>query len=124
MWSTYFDDAVGEVERRLHAATGRARNVTARDSFSFLHLPLVAGIVLLALGSRRRSGAWRNPLKLVPAMALCGGVALYFLADVAFRWRGLGGRIDRQRLVAAGACLALVPLATALPAWAALVCVA
>ena len=56
LWWTYFDDALERVEARLHALPiGLARNRVARDTFSFLHLPLVAGIVLLALGARRRS---------------------------------------------------------------------
>ena len=56
LWWTYFDDALERVEARLHGgARTLARNRAARDAFSFLHLPLVAGIVLLALGVRRAS---------------------------------------------------------------------
>jgi low temperature requirement protein LtrA len=124
LWWVYFDDALELVERRLHAVpTGRARNVMARDAFSFLHLPLVAGIVLLALGVKKTLGDVDEPLKLVSATALCGGAALYLAADVAFRRRCLDA-IDPQRLAAAGACLAVLPLATELPALAALACVA
>ncbi len=67
-----------------------ARNPTARDSFSFLHLPLVAGIVLLALGVKKTLEDVDEPLKAVAAVGLCGGVALYLVADVAFRRRCLG----------------------------------
>jgi low temperature requirement protein LtrA len=129
LWWVYFDDALELVERRLHALpAGRPRNVAARDSFSFLHLPLVAGIVLLALGVKKTLEHVDDPLKEVAAVALCAGVALYLAADVAFRWRCLGA-LDRQRLVAAFACVALLPLALELPALAALaaaaaVCVA
>ena len=49
----------------------------ARDAFSFLHLPLVAGIVLLALGVKKTLEHVDDPLKLVAAVGLCGGVALY-----------------------------------------------
>ena len=113
LWWVYFDASLEQVEHRLAAATGRARNVMARDTFSFLHLPLVAGIVLLALGVKKTLGDVDEPLKAVSAAALCGGAALYLAADVAFRRRCLG-TLETQRLVAAAACAALVPLATQL----------
>ena len=119
LWWVYFDDALELVERRLHEAAGRARNVMARDAFSFLHLPLIAGIVLLALGIKKTLEHVDDPLKLVSAAALCGGTALYLAADVAFRRRCLL-RLEAQRLVAAAALLTLLPAATELPALAAL----
>jgi low temperature requirement protein LtrA len=123
LWWIYFDDAPERIERRLHELSGRARNVTARDTFSFLHLPLVAGIVLLALGVKKTLGDVGAPLKTVAAAALCGGAALYLASDVAFRRRCLG-TVEPQRLVAAAACAALLPLATATDALAALAAVA
>jgi low temperature requirement protein LtrA len=122
LWWVYFDDALELVEPRLHALTGRARNVTARDGFSFLHLPLVAGIVLLALGVKKTLEHVDDPLEDVAAVALCAGVALYLAADVAFRRRC---RVTPapQRLLAAAACIALIPLAIELPALAALAAV-
>ena len=108
LWWVYFDDALERVERRLHAvAAGRARNVMARDSFSYLHLPLVAGIVLLALGVKKTLEHVGDPLKTVAAVGLCGGVALYLAADVGFRRRCLGV-LERPRLVAAAGCLLLL----------------
>jgi low temperature requirement protein LtrA len=124
LWWTYFDAGLEQVERRLHAlAAGRERNVMARDSFSFIHLPLVAGIVLLALGVKKTLEHVDDPLEVVPAAALCGGVALYLISDVGFRRRCLGV-LERPRIVAAVACLALLPLAAELPSLAALACVA
>jgi low temperature requirement protein LtrA len=123
LWWVYFDDTPEQVERRLHATAGRARNVMARDAFSFLHLPLVAGIVLLALGVKKTLGDVGEPLKVVSAAALCGGAALYLAAGVAFRRRCLGG-LERQRLLAAAACLAVLPLGTRLDSLAALAAIA
>ena len=110
LWWTYFDGALDQVEERLNSMTRRTRNTTARDSFSFLHLPLIAGIVLLALGVKKTLGDVDEPLKAVAAVGLCGGVALYLAADVAFRRRCLG-ILDKQRLVAAAAVLVVLPLA-------------
>jgi low temperature requirement protein LtrA len=124
LWWIYFDDTAEQVERRLDAtAAGRARNVMARDAFSFLHLPLVAGIVLLALGIKKTLGDVDEHLKAASAVALCGGAALYLAADVAFRRRCLDA-LDPQRLAAAVACLAVLPIAIELPALAALAAVA
>ena len=87
--------------RRLeNAAEGRERNMIARDSFSLIHFPMVAGIVLVALGMKKTLGHTEDPLKLVPAVALMGGTALYLLAHVAFRWRNIH-TLNRQRLVGA-----------------------
>ena len=101
LWWLYFDVVALVAERRLaNAAPGRERNAIARDSFSYLHLPMVAGIVLLALGLKKTLEHVDEPLKLVPAVALLGGTALYLLAHVAFRWRNVH-RFSWQRLVGA-----------------------
>jgi low temperature requirement protein LtrA len=67
--------------------------------------------VLLALGVKKAIAHAYDPLDTVPAIALCGGVALYFFGHVAFRLRNVHSW-SRQRLAAALACLALIPLAT------------
>ena len=111
-------------ERRLNnAAVGREQNDIARDSFSYLHFPMVAGIVLLALGMKKTLGHVDEPLKTVPAAAMLGGTAVYLLAHVAFRWRNVH-RFSTQRLAAAILLCALIPLATELDALLTLVLLA
>jgi low temperature requirement protein LtrA len=120
LWWLYFDVVALVAERRLsNAPAGRVRNEIARDSFSYLHFPMVAGIVLVALGLKKTLGHVEEPLKLVPASALLGGTALYLLAHVAFRWRNVH-RFSVQRLTAAVVLVALVPAAVELPALATL----
>ena len=120
LWWLYFDVVAYVAARRLEkAAEGGERNRLARDSYSLLHYPMVAGIVLGALGMKKTLGDTGDPLKLVPAFALLGGTALYLLAHVAFRWRNLH-TLNRQRLVGAGVLLAFLPLAVELPALATL----
>ena len=124
LWWTYFDRIAPVAERSLERRrAGRERNVLARDSFSYLHLAMVAGIVLFALGVKKTLEHVEDPLKLVPAVGAAGGVTLYLLAQVAFEARN-GLRLDAPRLLAAGACAVLVPVATAVPAVAALAAVA
>jgi len=120
LWWLYFDIVALVAERRLvNAAPGRERNAIARDSFSYLHLPMVAGIVLLALGLKTALAHVGDALHAVPALALLGGTALYLLAHVAFRWRNVH-RFSVQRLVCAIVLVALVPLAMEIPALASL----
>jgi low temperature requirement protein LtrA len=111
LWWLYFDVVALVAVRRLSLATpGREQNSLARDSYSYLHLPMVAGIVLLALGLKKSLEHVGDPLHTVPAAALLGGVAVYLLAHVAFRWR-IVHRFSSQRLACALILLALVPLA-------------
>jgi low temperature requirement protein LtrA len=116
LWWLYFDVVALVAERRLsNAAEGRERNEIARDSFSYLHFPMVAGIVLLALGLKKTLEHVGDPLELVPAVATLGGTALYLLAHVAFRWRNVH-RFGGERLLGAILLLALVPAAVEVPA--------
>jgi low temperature requirement protein LtrA len=90
LWWMYFDVVAIVAERRLlKAAEGRERNEIARDSYSYLHFPMVAGIALVAVGLKKTLGHVGDPLGLVPATAMLGGAALYLLAHVAFRWRNI-----------------------------------
>jgi low temperature requirement protein LtrA len=117
LWWLYFDVVAPISTRRLIAAEeGSVRNRMARDSFSYLHLPMVAGIVLVALGMKNTLAHLGDPLHLVPTFALLGGAALYLLAHVAFRLRNVH-TLNRRRLGLALVLLALVPATYALPAW-------
>jgi low temperature requirement protein LtrA len=116
MWWLYFDVVALVSARRLaDAEEGRVRNELARDSYSYLHLALVAGIVLAALGLKTTIGHTGEHLHDVPAFALFGGVAIYLLGLVAFRYRHVH-TFNRQRLGLAIVLLILVPVATQLPA--------
>lgn len=116
LWWLYFDVVARVAEHKLaRAAVGRERNEMARDSYSYLHFPMVAGIVLIALGLKKTLGHVGDPLHTVPAVALLGGTALYLLAHVAFRLRTVH-TVNVARLVTAVVALALIPLAIEVPA--------
>ena len=110
LWWLYFDVVAIVAERRLHEVEGVEQVRMARDSYSYIHLLMIAGIVLMALGAKKTIAAVDEPLKLVPAVALCGGVSLYLLGHIAFRLRNLG-TLNRQRLVVAGMAAAVIPVA-------------
>jgi len=111
IWWAYFDVVALITEWRLQRThAGRERNVLARDSYSYLHYPMVAGIILAAFGLEETLAHVDEPLHTVPAFGLLGGVALYLAAHVALRLRN-AHTVNRQRLVAALLMLALWPLA-------------
>jgi low temperature requirement protein LtrA len=111
LWWAYFDVVAIVAERRFRASEGMRRSRLARDSYSYLHLPMIAGIVLLALGVKKTLAHVDEPLETIPAVALFGGVALYYAGHVAFRLRNVR-TLNRQRLVAIFVCLALIPVGT------------
>ena len=116
LWWTYFDVVALVSARRLgEAEPGRVQNELARDSYSYIHLLMVAGIVLVAFGMKVTIGHHAEHLPDVPAFALLGGLAVYLLGLVAFRYRHVQ-TINRRRLGLAIVLLFLVPVATAMPA--------
>ena len=120
LWWLYFDVVALVAARRLaQAAEGRERNELARDSYSYLHFPMVAGIVLLALGLKKTLEEVGDPLDTVPATALFAGTATYLLAHVAFRLRNVRS-VNWHRLGCAVLLVVLVPAAVELPSLAAL----
>ena len=119
LWWAYFDVVAIVAERKLKETTGKAQLTMARDSYSYLHLPMVAGIVLFAVGVKKTLAHVGDPLELVPAVALSGGVALYLLAHIFFRLRNVRS-LNRQRLVVALLLVATIPAALEIPALATL----
>lgn len=127
LWWLYFDVVQIVARRVLTEAEGARRVRIARDSYSYLHLPMIAGIVLFALGLKKvleyagdpDAHSPADPLPLPGAAGLLGGVALYLLAHVAFRLRNVG-TWTAHRVAVAALLLAAVPVAARLPALVAL----
>ena len=110
MWWTYFDIvAIVSGRRLVDAEPGKVQNEMARDSYSYLHLLMIAGTIMVALGLKKTIGHFDDHLHAVPAFALLGGVALYLLGHVLFRYRHIHS-INRQRLGLAIVLLILVPV--------------
>ncbi|MBS1891599.1 MAG: low temperature requirement protein A [Actinobacteria bacterium] len=120
LWWVYFDVVALVSARRLAAAEpGQAQNALARDSYTYLHLFLVAGIVLTAFGLEEVLAHTNEHLHWETAVGLCGGPALYLLGLVAFRYRQKGDW-NHTKPVCAALLLVLVPVATQIPALATL----
>jgi low temperature requirement protein LtrA len=118
-WLAYFDFFQIRGQQLLAGRSGRERIALARDIYTYLHLPMVTGIVLFAFAMEVTLAHVGDELDTVPAFALCVGPSLYLLAYVALRVRvarSLGG----GRLVAGIACALLWPVALVVPALVAL----
>ena len=122
LWWLYFDVAAIFARGRLMEISGVERGRLARDSYAYLHLPMVAGIVLLAFGVETTLHDVAEELEIVPAVALCGGTALYLLGHIAFLFRATH-YLFRRRSVGAGVLLALIPAAVTIPAFVTLILV-
>ena len=123
LWWVYFDVVATVAERRLREAELVERARMARDSFTYMHLPMVAGIVVFAFGVKVTLAHVHAHLASLPAVALTGGVALYLVALSLLKRRNIGS-LNYPRLVAAASLAILAPAATQLPALASLSLVA
>jgi low temperature requirement protein LtrA len=119
LWWAYFDWVIYVSQARITDATGPERTELARDLFSYIHMPMVFGIVLFALGLKETLAHVDEPLGIIPAIGLCGGLALYMAAHVAVRLR-TGGGWGHGRPTATVVLVLLIPVATMVPALAAL----
>jgi low temperature requirement protein LtrA len=120
-WLAYFDFFSIRGERLLLDLQGAERVALARDVYSYLHFPLIVGVVLFAFAMKDVVGHVGEELAFVSAFALCGGSALYMLTFTAIRIRVMRRvQLSRGRFVAALAVLLILPLATMIPALAAL----
>ena len=116
LWWLYFDVASRAAEHRLVEARGQARVRLAVEAYTYGHFPIVAGIVLAALGMEGvlAHADESKPLGGFYAAALFGGVALYLAGHLLFK-RRMHGALGLPRLVAIGMLLAALPAAVVLP---------
>ena len=118
-WLAYFDYFPARAEHLLTDRSGPERTALARDVYSYLHLPMVAGIVLFAVAMKSTLAHVDKELGTIPALGLCVGPALYLVAYVAIRMR-VSHTLGRGRLIAAIACALLLPVALVVSALVAL----
>lgn len=114
LWRTYFGELAVDAEARLRDESDAV--LAAADGYSYLHLPIVAGIVVFAVGVRLAVEAPADPLAAAARLALCAGVALYLLGHAAFRLR-MTHRVNPAELATAAALLALFAVGGSAVAW-------
>ncbi|MFI1193925.1 low temperature requirement protein A [Micromonospora sp. NPDC020750] len=124
-WAHY--DVIGPAARiALHAAKGRPRAAMARDAFAYLYLPMIAGIILFALGAEEIVRGITSPDVPVgeaahgPAVPLLfGGVACYLCGNMLFQFRTLR-TLSWTRVAAVVVLIACIPVGVRLPGLAAM----
>jgi low temperature requirement protein LtrA len=115
LWWLYFDYVATIAQRRLDAADDPGR--LARDAYTYLHIPIIAGIIVTAVGDELVIAHPGDGLSGAELATVAGGPALYLLGHVGFRLR-MAGTLSRKRLVAALACCAVGALGLVLSALA------
>jgi len=121
LWWVYFDRRAEEAERRLRDHHDPV--LAAADAYSYIHLILVAGIIVFAVGVKAAIHDVGEPLGDATRLALCAGVALYLIGHAAFVLRLLGA-LDYEKAAAAAAALAIYVVSAPWPAWAAVAAIA
>jgi low temperature requirement protein LtrA len=112
-WWLYFDEVADRAQAQL-AAAGRERGVLARDAFTYLHIPIVAGMLVTAVGDELVIAHPGEPLHGEQLFALVAGPVLYLVGHLAFELR-MTRAVPRTRLVATLVLLVIAPLGTVLP---------
>jgi low temperature requirement protein LtrA len=111
-WWLYFNLVANIAQRRLAQAANRT--LMARDAYTYLHVVIVAGILLGAVGDELVIAHPTGQLPNRELVAVACGPALYLLAHVALRLR-MTGTISPRRLAGAVACLAVGAIGTFAP---------
>jgi low temperature requirement protein LtrA len=115
LWWLYFDYVATIAQRRLDLAEDRGR--LARDAYTYLHIPMIAGIIVSAVGDELVIAHPSDSLSGAELAAVVGGPALYLLGHVGFRLR-MASSLSGKRLGAALACCAAGGVGVVLPALA------
>jgi low temperature requirement protein LtrA len=108
LWWLYFGQVAGAVLERIRGATAEERGQIGRDIYTYLHLPIVAGIVLVAVGDELAIAHPTDDLHVGGALVALGGPALFLAGLIACAAR-LGHTQSAPRAAAIVVLLAAVP---------------
>jgi low temperature requirement protein LtrA len=127
LWWSYFDSDLHIADRAVRSCVGADRYAMARDAYTYLHLPMVAGLMVFAFGLRETlSVIHEGPSVSATRLghfALYLGVVGYLLANQVF-WRRTRRKLGWYRVSSALLLAVLTPFTTWLPATWALVLLA
>jgi low temperature requirement protein LtrA len=115
LWRTYFGELAVDAERSLRRDDADPV-LAAADGYSYLHLLIVAGITIFAVGVRIAVEDLGEPMSAAARLALCAGVGLYLIGHAAFRLR-MVGETNAFELTAAATLVLVFALCAAAAAW-------
>jgi low temperature requirement protein LtrA len=107
LWWLYFGATAERARATMSACDDPGR--LARDAYTYLHLPIVAGIIATAVGNDRLIAEPHHALHGVGLAMMLGGPALFLLGESLFRWR-MTGTTNVTRVAVAGLLILLVPI--------------
>jgi low temperature requirement protein LtrA len=113
LWWLYFSYVADIATRRLERSEDRGR--LARDAYTYLHVPIVAGIIVAAVGDEIVIAHPGGTLHAPELVALAAGPMLYLVGHLVFRLR-MAGSVSGKRLSAVFAIAVCGALGIALPA--------
>lgn len=114
LWWLYFDASAVYSKRQMRTAPDAVG--LARDAYTYLHLPIIAGVILAAVGDDVLLKAPHASLGAASTLVTLAGPIVYLSGTLAFRARMIG-RVGIKRPVAIALLIALglaAPLASAL----------
>jgi low temperature requirement protein LtrA len=108
LWWLYFGQIAGTVLTRIRTATAEERGRIGRDIYTYLHLPIIAGIVLVPVGDELVIAHPTDDLHDAGALVALGGPTLFLAGLMACAAR-LGHAQSLPWAVAIVVLLAAVP---------------
>ena len=115
LWWLYFGEVAGNSRRRI--VESEDPGALARDAYTYLHLPIVAGIILAAVGDELMILHPGEGLTRAGALVVLGGPLLFLAGETLFRARMVRS-VNRLRVGAMAVLVALAAIATSVPALA------
>ena len=109
MWWIYFDTGAARGSRRIASSTDPGR--LARLAYTYLHLPIVAGIIVAAVGDELVLAHPSGHLEPGAAASLLGGPALFLLGTLSFK-ASISGRLPLSHLIGLGLLALIAPIAS------------
>ena len=120
LWWLYFDEVGWRAQRFLSRADDSGR--LARDAYTYLHTPIIAGIIVVAVADEVVIAHPGSSPSGVELAVILGGPALYLLGHTLFRLRMIHN-VSRKRMAAAVAIVALAPFGASLTSLGVAACV-
>jgi low temperature requirement protein LtrA len=109
MWWIYFN--IGAERASRHIAGSGDPGRVARLSYTYMHLPLVAGIIVAAVGDELVLAHPTGQTDATTAAVLIGGPALYLLGNLMFK-RATAGSPALSHMVGLCLLVLLIPVST------------
>ena len=106
LWWVYFDRSASASTRTITSAADPGR--LGRSAYTYFHLPMVAGIIVAAVGDELVIGRPGGRARLAVSVVILGGPALYLAGHALFK-RAVFGTVPVPRIAAVALMVALIP---------------